>query len=64
MAALKRNGAVTVIIQSAPFTYRHRQRLIDVAMNQRLATIRAFPPAANDATQADPYPHIPKDLTA
>ena len=41
-------GAMTVIIQSSPFVYRHRARLIDAAMNNGLATIFAFPPAAGD----------------
>ncbi len=48
MAAMKAVGAVTVIIQSSPFTYRHRDRLINSAMNHSLATIYAFPPAARD----------------
>jgi ABC-type uncharacterized transport system substrate-binding protein len=48
MAAMKAGGAMTVIIQSSPFVYRHRARLIDAAMNNGLATIFAFPPAAGD----------------
>jgi putative tryptophan/tyrosine transport system substrate-binding protein len=48
MAAMKTSGAVTLVIQSSPFTYRHRVRLIDSAMNHGLATIYAFPPAARD----------------
>jgi ABC-type uncharacterized transport system substrate-binding protein len=48
MAAMKAVGAVTVIIQSSPFTYRYRDRLINSAMNHSLATIYAFPPAARD----------------
>jgi putative ABC transport system substrate-binding protein len=48
MAALKAGGAVTVIIQSSPFVYRHRARLIESAMNYGLATIFPFPPAARD----------------
>ena len=48
MVAMKAGGAVTVIIQSSPFVYRHRARLIDAAMNTGLATIFAFPPAARD----------------
>jgi ABC-type uncharacterized transport system substrate-binding protein len=47
-AAMKTDEAVTVVIQSSPFTYRHRHRLIDTAMNHGLATIYAFPPAARD----------------
>jgi putative ABC transport system substrate-binding protein len=48
MAAMKTSGAVTLIVQSSPFTYRHRARLIDSAMTHGLATIYAFPPAARD----------------
>jgi ABC-type uncharacterized transport system substrate-binding protein len=48
IAAMKTGEAVTVIIQSSPFTYRHRNRLINSAMNHGLATIYAFPPAARD----------------
>lgn len=48
MAAMKAGGAATVIIQSSPFAFRHRSRLIDSAMNHGLATIYAFPPAARD----------------
>jgi putative tryptophan/tyrosine transport system substrate-binding protein len=47
-AAMKTDEAVTVVIQSSPFTYRHRHRLIDTAMDHGLATIYAFPPAARD----------------
>jgi ABC-type uncharacterized transport system substrate-binding protein len=45
---MKTGEAVTVIIQSSPFTYRHRDRLINSAMNHGLGTIYAFPPAARD----------------
>ena len=48
MAEMKADGAATVIIQSSPFTFRHRGRIIDSAMNMGLATIYAFPPAARD----------------
>jgi putative ABC transport system substrate-binding protein len=48
LAAMTTDEAATVIIQSSPFTYRHRDRLISSAMNHRLATIYAFPPAARD----------------
>jgi putative tryptophan/tyrosine transport system substrate-binding protein len=48
MAAMKAEGAVTVIIQSSPFTYRHRGQLINVAMNYGVATISGFSTAARD----------------
>ena len=43
MIAMKKSGAVTVIVQPSPFTYRERIRLIDLAMSQGLATIFAWP---------------------
>jgi putative ABC transport system substrate-binding protein len=48
MAAMKKDGARTLIIQPSPFTYRQRARLIEAAMGHGLATIFAFPPAARD----------------
>jgi putative ABC transport system substrate-binding protein len=48
MAALKADGAATVVIQSSPFAFRNRARLIDSAMNHGLAAIYAFPPAATN----------------
>ena len=45
---MKADGAVTLIIQSSPFMFRHRRRIIDCAMNHGLATIYAFPPRARD----------------
>jgi putative ABC transport system substrate-binding protein len=48
LAAMKTDEAATVIIQSSPFTYRHRDRLISSAMNHGLAAIYAFPRAARD----------------
>lgn len=48
MAAMKRSGARTLIIQPSPFTYRQRERLIDTATRHGLATIFAFPPAASE----------------
>ncbi len=48
LSAMKTSGAVMLIVQSSPFTYRHRARLINSAMNHGLATIYAFPPAARE----------------
>ena len=48
MAAIKAGGAVTVIIQPSPFTYRHRARLINSAMKYGVATIFGFSAAARD----------------
>jgi putative tryptophan/tyrosine transport system substrate-binding protein len=43
LAAMKEAGALTLIIQPSPFTYRHRVRLIGSAMNHGLGTIFAWP---------------------
>jgi putative tryptophan/tyrosine transport system substrate-binding protein len=48
MSAIKASGAATLIVQPSPFTYRHRARLINSAMNFGLAAIYAFPPAARE----------------
>jgi putative ABC transport system substrate-binding protein len=48
MAAMKKEGARTLIIQPSPFTYRQRDRLIDLAIRYRLASIQPFPPAGRE----------------
>lgn len=48
MATMKAEGAVTIIIQPSPFTFRQRQRLIDSAMHHGLGTIYPFPAGAGD----------------
>jgi putative ABC transport system substrate-binding protein len=48
IAAMKRNGATTLIIQPSPFTYQQRERLSEVATSEGLATIFAFPVAARE----------------
>jgi putative ABC transport system substrate-binding protein len=48
LAAIKQQGAVTIIVQPSPFTYRHRTRLIDSASAHGLATIFAWPVAARE----------------
>lgn len=48
MAAMKKDGAVTLIIQPSPFTYRQRHRLIAGATSHGLGTIYPFPAAAGD----------------
>src|SRR5262245_48901146 len=45
-AAIKAGEAVTVIIQSSPFSYRHREQLISSAMKRGLGAIYAHPQAA------------------
>jgi putative ABC transport system substrate-binding protein len=48
LAAMKKGGALTVIIQPSPFTYRHRNRLIDSAMKHGLGMICAWPVGAKE----------------
>lgn len=48
LAAMKQRGAITLVIQPSPFTYRHRNRIIDSARNEGLATIFAWPIAAHE----------------
>jgi putative ABC transport system substrate-binding protein len=48
MAAMKKAGAATIIVQPSPFTYRYRVRLIESAMAQGLGTILAWPQAARE----------------
>jgi putative ABC transport system substrate-binding protein len=48
LAGIKKNGAVTLIIQPSPFTYRQRTRLIDATTNYGVAMITAWPPAARE----------------
>ena len=47
-AAMKAGEAATVIIQSSPFSYRHREQLISSAMSHGLGAIYAHPQAARD----------------
>jgi putative ABC transport system substrate-binding protein len=46
MVAMKKAGATVVIVQPSPFTFRERNRLVESATSQGLATIFAFRPAA------------------
>jgi putative tryptophan/tyrosine transport system substrate-binding protein len=48
IAAIKKSGASTFIIQPSPFTYTERARLIDAANRYRLGAIHAFPIAARE----------------
>ena len=48
IAALKRDGATTIIVQPAPFTYRERSHIIGTASENGLGTIFGFPAAARD----------------
>jgi len=48
MAAIKKAGSVTLVVQPSPFTYRHRVRLMEAARAQGLGTIVAWPQAVRD----------------
>lgn len=48
MPAMKAEGAVTIIIQPSPFTFRQRHKIIESATNHGLGTIYPFPAAASD----------------
>jgi len=48
MAAIKKAGSVTLVVQPSPFTYRNRVRLIESARAQGLGTIVAWPQAPRD----------------
>ena len=48
LAEIKKGGAVTLILQPSPFTYRQRAQLIDATANHGLAMITAWPPAARE----------------
>lgn len=48
MPAMKAEGAVTIIIQPSPFTFRQRHKIIESATKHGLGTIYLFPAAASD----------------
>jgi putative ABC transport system substrate-binding protein len=48
IAAMKNSGATSVIIQTSPFMFRHRDRIIGSAMNHGLATIFGMLVAARE----------------
>jgi putative ABC transport system substrate-binding protein len=48
MVALKKDGAISLIIQPSPFTYLQRKRLVDSAMELGLGTIFAWPVVARE----------------
>ena len=57
VAAIKKSGASTFIIQPSPFTYTQRARVNDAANKYRLATIYGFPIAARDGALVAYEPH-------
>ena len=48
ITAMKLDGAMTIIVQPSPFTYRQRSHIIGTASDNGLATIFGFPAAARD----------------
>jgi putative tryptophan/tyrosine transport system substrate-binding protein len=48
VAGAKTSGAVALIVQPSPFTYQHREKIVDATNKQGLATIFAFPAAARE----------------
>jgi putative ABC transport system substrate-binding protein len=46
--AMKLDGAMTIIVQPSPVTYRERSHIIGTASDSGLATIFGFPAAARD----------------
>jgi putative tryptophan/tyrosine transport system substrate-binding protein len=48
LVAMKKAGALSIIVQPSPFTNRHRVQLTDSAMNYGLGTIMAWPVAAKE----------------
>jgi putative ABC transport system substrate-binding protein len=59
VAAIKKSGASTFIVQPGPFTYAQRARVIDAANNYRLAAIYAFPIAAREGALVAYGPDYP-----
>ena len=48
IAAMKQDGATTIVVQPSPFTYRERSHIVGTASDNALATIFGFPAAARD----------------
>jgi putative ABC transport system substrate-binding protein len=59
LASMKSDGALVILIQPSPFTYRHRTKIIDSAMNQGLGTIFSWPIAARDGALIAYGPDFP-----
>jgi putative ABC transport system substrate-binding protein len=48
ITAMKQRGASVIIVQPSPFTYQQRERIVDSATNNGLATVLAWPVAARE----------------
>ena len=45
---MRSSGMKTIIVQPSPFTYRHRNQIIELLTNQGLAMICAWPPGPSE----------------
>src|SRR5262245_24992162 len=61
IAEIKQSRALTLIVQPSPFTYQQRDRIIDSATDNGLATILAWPVAAREGGLIGYGPtHVPQ----
>jgi hypothetical protein len=42
IVSMKESGAIDIIVQPSPFTYRHRTHIIDTALDRAMGTVFAF----------------------
>src|SRR5262249_51502321 len=48
VSEMRSSGTKIIIVQPSPFTYRHRNQIIEFLMNQGLAMICAWPPGPSE----------------
>ena len=48
VSEMRSSGMKTIIVQPSPFTYRHRNQIIELLANQGLAMICAWPPGPSE----------------
>ena len=59
LASMKIDGALVILIQPSPFTYRHRNKIIDSAMNHGLGTIFSWTMASREGALIAYGPDFP-----
>jgi putative ABC transport system substrate-binding protein len=59
IAAMKNEGALTLVVQPSPFTNRHRNRIIALATNHGVGTIIAWPETVKDGALVAYGPSYP-----
>jgi len=59
LASMKNDGARVILIQPSPFTYRHRNQIIDSAMNHGLGTIFSWSFASREGALIAYGPDFP-----